>query len=32
MNYMSGAKNNRRGLEIAIDFVQSGDMLVVWID
>ncbi len=27
---MSGAKNNRPGLETAIDFVRSGDTLVVW--
>lgn len=29
-DYMSGAKNNRPGLETAIDFVRSGDTLVVW--
>lgn len=27
---MSGAKSNRPGLETAIDFVRSGDTLVVW--
>ncbi len=27
---MSGAKSNRPGLEMAIDFVRSGDTLVVW--
>ena len=29
-DHMSGAKSNRPGLEIAIDFVRSGDTLVVW--
>ncbi|HGC5983165.1 TPA: recombinase family protein, partial [Enterococcus faecium] len=29
-DHMSGAKNNRPGLETAIDFVRSGDTLVVW--
>ena len=27
---MSGAKSNRPGLETAIEFVRSGDILVVW--
>ena len=27
---MSGTKSNRPGLEIVIDFVRSGDILVVW--
>ncbi len=27
-----GTKNNRTRLETAIDFVRSGDTLVVWID
>ena len=29
-DHMSGAKSNRPGLETAIDFVRSGDTLVVW--
>ena len=29
-DHMSGAKSNRPGLEIAIEFVRSGDALVVW--
>lgn len=29
-DHMSGAKSNRPGLEMAIDFVRSGDTLVVW--
>lgn len=29
-DYMSGVKTNRPGLETAIDFVRSGDTLVVW--
>lgn len=29
-NYMSGAKSNPPGLETAIEFVRSGDTLVVW--
>ena len=31
-DYMSGAKNNRPGLEMAIDFVREGDTIVVWTD
>ena len=29
-DHMSGAKSNRPGLETAIEFVRSGDTLVVW--
>ena len=29
-DHMSGAKSNRPGLEMTIDFVRSGDTLVVW--
>ena len=29
-DHMSGSKSNRPGLEMAIDFVRSGDTLVVW--
>lgn len=29
-DHISGAKNNRPGLEMAIDFVRAGDTLVVW--
>lgn len=29
-DHISGAKSNRPGLEIAIDFIHSGDTLIVW--